>query len=94
MDFFGRMVYAAYLWCCSYVRNVPTDSGNNFWIARVQDNQGNPYDVAKLLSDSNSIYDADVDMEEGYAQTQDPFEVGVFRMWHPQFNSWVSGFKE
>ena len=68
--------------------------GEGFWIARVEDSQGNPYDVAKILSNSTNIYDADVNMEEGWSQAQDPFEFGSFHLWHPQYNSWVNGFME
>jgi len=66
--------------------------GEGFWIARVEDNLGIPYDVAKILSDSPYIYDADVVFEEGWTQSQDPFETGYFFMRNPGYNNWSTGF--
>lgn len=68
--------------------------GQGFWIARVQDGNGDVHDVAKILSNSMAIFDADVSFEEGWSQSTDPYEYGLFHFWHPQYNSWDNGFKE
>lgn len=66
--------------------------GEGFWIARVEDNFGVPHDVAKILSTSTTIYHAEVVMEEGWPQSTDPYENGLFHIKHPQFNNWPNGF--
>jgi hypothetical protein len=38
---------------------------NGYWIARVEDSQGVPHEVARILSNVETIFDASVDMEEG-----------------------------
>lgn len=68
--------------------------GDDFWIARIEDSHGYIFDVARIWSDSENIYDVDVNMEEGWSQIQDPYEYGVFHMWNPQYNSWVDGFRD
>jgi len=65
-----------------------------YWIARVQDISGYMRDVAKIWSDSPYIYDANVAFEEGWTQSQDPFELGYYFMWHPGYNNWTTGFSE
>jgi hypothetical protein len=59
--------------------------GENFWTARVYDEYDNAYDVARFPTTYKQIYDADVVMEEGYAQITDPYEYGSFYMYHPQY---------
>ena len=68
--------------------------GEDHWIARVEDSQGHSHDVAIILSDSKNVYRVNVNMEEGRNTQADPYEFGVFRMWHPQYNSWIDGFQE
>lgn len=71
-----------------------TYGGENFWTARVTDRQGNTYTVARILSTSKNVYDIDVNMEEGWNTLTDPYEFGIFHMWHPQYNNWVDGFDD
>jgi hypothetical protein len=69
--------------------------GSGFWIARVNDKDGKAYDVAKIWSNSAYIYDADVDIEEGYSQSQDPHLAARFYVWHPQyFDNDLGSFKD
>lgn len=77
-----------------YKVELVTYSGEDFWTARVEDSQGVSHTVAKILSDSKNVYDIDVNMEEGWNTTTDPYEFGEFHMWHPQYNSWIDGFRE
>ena len=58
---------------------------NNYWIARVYDSGGTAYDVAKIWSDSNRIYMARSDTEEGYVESSDPYLTASFHHWHPQY---------
>ena len=68
---------------------------DNFWIARLINEETNyAIDVAFFLSGRNTIFDASVNMEEGWPTAQDPYENGVFHMWHPHYNSWQDGFRE
>ena len=53
---------------------------------------GITYDVARVLSDSPYIYDADVDFEEGWVQAQDPYEIGYYYMRNPEYKIWGSDF--
>lgn len=68
---------------------------DNFWIARLINEETNyAIDVAFFLSGRNTIFDVSVNMEESWPTAQDPYENGVFHMWHPQYNSWQDGFRE
>jgi len=58
---------------------------NNYWIARVYDSGGTAYDVAKIWSNSNRIYMARSDTEEGYVENSDPYLTASFYHWHPQY---------
>lgn len=68
--------------------------GQGFWIARVYDRFGNGLDVARITTNKTMIYDADVAMEEGYTETADPYMLGSFLFWHPQYTIWGQGFQE
>lgn len=56
-----------------------------YWIARITDQNGLPHDLAKIWTDSVYTYRANVNMEEGYTQAQDPFLLAQFLFWHPQY---------
>jgi len=86
----GEFVDFGYL----YKVELVTYFGEDYWIARVEDSQRNSHDVAIILSDSKNVYRINVNMEEGWNTQADPYEFGVFRMWHPQYNSWIDGFQE
>lgn len=67
---------------------------NNYWIARVYDSNGIAYDVAKIWSDSNRIYLARSDTEEGYVESSDPYLTASFYHWHPWYMKWGTGWQE
>ena len=77
-----------------YEVELVTYASEDFWTARVKNTQGVSHTVAKILSNSKNVYDIDVNMEEGWNTITDPYEVGIFYMWHPQYNSWIDGFRE
>jgi hypothetical protein len=56
-----------------------------YWIARITDQNGLPHDLAKIWTDSVYTHRANVNMEEGYSQSQDPFLLAQFVFWHPQY---------
>jgi hypothetical protein len=60
-------------------------STENFWRAYVYDSNGIGYLVAKIQSDSNRIYMARSDTEEGYYESNDPYIALNFYHWHPQY---------
>lgn len=68
--------------------------GQGYWIARVYDQYGNSLDVAKILSNSLTIYNAFVDSEEGYTETTDPYMLASFWHNHPKYMIWGSGFSD
>jgi len=67
---------------------------NNYWIARVYDSGGTAYDVARIWSDSNRIYLARSDTEQGYFESSDPYLTASFYHWHPQYMKWGTGWQE
>ena len=68
--------------------------GQGFWIARVYDKLGNGLDVARITTNKTTIFDALVVMEEGYSETADPYMLGSFFFWHPQYMISGQGFQE
>jgi hypothetical protein len=56
-----------------------------YWIARITDQNDIAHDLAKIWNNSVYIYSANVNMEEGYHQLQDPFLLAQFVFWHPQY---------
>jgi hypothetical protein len=65
-----------------------------FWIARIYDTNNVSYDVAKILSPSIYIYQANSATEEAYNVTQDPYMTAAFNHSHPQYMVWGSGFQD
>ncbi|MEA3440469.1 MAG: hypothetical protein U9R58_09310 [Chloroflexota bacterium] len=60
-------------------------ASEGYWYARVYDEYGNYSTVARINSQSNRIYLARSDTEEGYYESSDPFITLQFYHWHPQF---------
>lgn len=69
-------------------------SGQPYWLARIEDEQGITHNLARILSSNATIYDADVSMEEGWAQAEDPHEFGIFHFINPQYYKSGYGFTE
>lgn len=65
--------------------HMSKDTVNSFWTAYVYDTAGNPYSVAAIHEDSNVIYLARSDTEEGYYEDNDPYIQMSFYHWHPQY---------
>ncbi|MFQ6057696.1 MAG: hypothetical protein ACE5MB_02295, partial [Anaerolineae bacterium] len=68
--------------------------GQGYWIARVYEANGTAHDVAKIWSNSDRIYLARSDTEEGYFETSDPYLTARFYHWHPQYMKWGVGWQE
>jgi hypothetical protein len=67
---------------------------DDFWIARVYNSGGTAHDVARILSNSNRIYKARSDTEQGYFESSDPYLTASFYHWHPQYMKWGTGWQE
>lgn len=65
-----------------------------FWIARVYESNGVAHDVAKIWSNSLTIYRAGSVTEEAYAVGQDPHLLASFYHWHPQYLKGGVGWQE
>lgn len=62
----------------------------NFWRVIVYDANNAGYVVAKIPDNSNRIYLARSDTEEGYYESTDPYISASFYHWHPQYlNNYV-----
>ena len=66
------------------VTYAPTD---DFWIARVYDDDGNATDVAEIDWDEIPIYRAQATFEEAWSGTSDPDIEAEFWHWHPEYMS-------
>ncbi len=67
-------------------------SWNDFWIAYVCRTDNTCVYVAEINSNSNCIYWAHADAEEGYVETTDPYIGMNFYFWHPQY--WTTDWQE
>jgi hypothetical protein len=68
--------------------------GQGYWIARVNEANGNAHDVAQIWSSSTRIYRAGATTEEAYTGNQDPYLTASFYHWHPQYMASGVGFQE
>jgi hypothetical protein len=68
--------------------------GEGFWIARIYDQYGSPFDVAKFMVDSLRIYRATVATEEAYSGESDPYILASFWHNHPKYMIWGYGFQD
>ncbi len=69
--------------------------GQGYWIARVYPAGSEiGWDVAQIWSTSTRIYRAQSTMEEAYTTSQDPYLIGRFYYWHPEYIVPGSGFRD
>lgn len=68
--------------------------GQGSWIARVDDLNGNVADVAQITTTHYTIFRANVNMEQAYLDAADPYLLGRFFFWHPQYMEWGVGFHD
>ncbi len=61
--------------------------GYGHWVIRVYDINSSPHDVAQITNSSDQIYDATVSFEEGYTSLPNPYYLGKFHFYHPQYRS-------
>ncbi len=67
-------------------------ASQGYWYARVYDESGGYVTVARINNQSDRIYLARSDTEEGYYESSDPFITVQFYHWHPQymkFGNWT-----
>jgi len=64
-----------------------TYPNQGFWIARVQDQYGNPLDVAEIdyVTPTNNLTRADLVAEKRYAAASDPHFLAIFYFSHPRY---------
>ncbi len=65
---------------------------DDFWIVRVYDQNTVGHDVAKILSNSSTIFNAFADSEEIYSADPDPFLLLEYYLYHPEYMLWGTGF--
>lgn len=70
--------------------------GQGFWIARIYDQNGTGYDVAKIFSSSEQVYRVTNTTEEAYQDVvgPDPNMRAEFLFYHPKYMVWGTGFQE
>jgi len=56
-----------------------------YWYARVYDENGNYFTVSRINSQSDRIYLARSDTEEGYYENYESYITVRFNHWHPQY---------
>ncbi len=66
---------------------------DNFWIARVYDQNTVGYDVARINSNSTAIYQAWSNSEEVYSNDPDPYLTVQYWHYHPEYIVWGTGFQ-
>jgi hypothetical protein len=68
--------------------------GQGFWIARLYDTKGLGHDVAKIWSNSLTIYRGMDVSEEGWWTSTDQYLTMAYYHWHPKYMVWGQGFRD